>query len=224
MSLTLAILLDFEKMKISSLLSASVFLTYLTVPSYASSCSEATVHFNRLTDEFASVYNSMEFTPEYLCSYKFQVAHEKLVKLTRERIPYAKVLESCPADKRGSSVAQLEQFISEGKEKINSLSTICTELSQEARTKKADEETDPRDDNQCLAAKEIPHKKYQMYAIRLTNRCKKTIRILYSSCDPFNSKLDKGEPKCTWNQGEYVDSLSTRVIRSWVRYPEWKLK
>lgn len=90
--------------------------------------------------------------------------------------------------------------------------------------KTSNDRADPRDDNQCLAPTEIPHKNYKEYAIKLTNRCKKTIRILYNSCGPFNPKLDKGQPKCTWQDGEYVESLSTRVIKSWVRYPEWKLR
>lgn len=86
------------------------------------------------------------------------------------------------------------------------------------KDKKRDERTDPSNNNQCLVEvwRKPPAKAIAgIYRIKLQNRCKKSIDILVESCH--------SRSKCEWSQ-DYVSSLSTEVIDSFIRYPAWKQK
>lgn len=90
------------------------------------------------------------------------------------------------------------------------------------KAKQRDERTDPRDNNQCLSEVWRRHEnKYADYKIKLVNRCKKSIHIVYTNCNSFNGK--NGKMTCVWSPG-YVSSLSTEVFSSRKQYPEWRLK
>lgn len=155
-------------MKSTLPLSTAIILGLFATPAHAASCADATSRFNKLTDEFAAVFNSMESTAEYQCSNRFRAAHEKLVKLTRQRIPYAKVLESCPAENPGSSVADLERFIAGGEQMMSELAGLCAELAQEERTK------------DCVSPKTYANNEgYECLSV--ANGCGKDIRFFTSS-------------------------------------------
>lgn len=81
------------------------------------------------------------------------------------------------------------------------------------------EKTDPGDPNQCIreAGRSTSNSTgvTKLYRIKLRNVCKKSIPILVETCA---SRSD-----CSWGNN-FVGSLSTETIDSFIRFPAWKIR
>lgn len=90
---------------------------------------------------------------------------------------------------------------------------------QGAPVRRQPEKTDPSDPNQCIreAGRSTSNTTgvTKIYRIRLRNVCKKSISILVETCA---SRSD-----CSWGNN-YVGSLSTESIDSFIRFPAWRVQ
>ncbi|MGB3503571.1 MAG: hypothetical protein WBA44_18260, partial [Mesorhizobium sp.] len=151
-------------------------------------------------------------------SASFDQDHAQLVENARKRIPLARRLESCPSAVTGSTVAQLQAYIDQSRGKLAKLKALCAQLASEERQKGQPDKGDPQDPNQCIVPQNIAKERFKDFKIRLVNKCKKSFKITFQTCD---LKSDGG--KCQWID-IVLGKQSTSVIFSRLSYPQWKLR